>query len=352
MLTVGVEAQEQPNASQTLFERAKVISVSTISEQNEEEFTQRVLARLTTGEQEDTEITIDYYVSPQIQTTAVDRGDTIVVVETNGPDGRTWYVVDQYRIPSLVFIFLLFLAVAGVFARKRAIYAVAGLACSVFVLATFIVPQIAQGRSPLLVGVFGSMVILFVSLFLAHGFHRKTTIALVGTLITVVIAALLATIFVNIADLFGFGSEAAYDLQFLGQDVEFKGLLLAGMIIGTLGVLDDVTTSLVATVHELHAANPRLNASELYTRGSRVGREHIVSLINTLVLAYAGASLPLMLLFGGDQQPLWVTLNSQLVGEEVVRTLVGSIALILAVPITTYLAAHIYAKNPPTRGVK
>lgn len=342
---VASAGEPQNSAPQTIFERAKVTGVEVLSEQSEEEFTQRVRATLTTGDREDEEVQIDHFVSPQVQTSPVDTGDTIVVVESNGPEGRTWFVVDHYRIPSMALIFLFFLIVAAVFARKRAIYAIVGLAFSILILATFIVPQIAAGRSPLLIGAFGAALIMFVSLFLAHGFNRKTTIALIGTLITVVVATILSSIFVGFADLFGYGSEAAYDLQFLGQDVEFKGLLLAGIIIGTLGVLDDVTTALVATIAELHDTNPQMSASELYKRGARVGREHIVSLINTLVLAYAGASLPLMLLFGGDQQPFWVTLNSQLVGEEVIRTLVGSIALVLAVPITTYLASQLYAKD-------
>lgn len=348
-LAVAIIQPQAASAAQPgeapVFEKAKVLSAETLSTVSEDEFTQRVQATITTGEQKDTGITIDHFVSPKVQSSPVEADDTIVIVETNGPEGRTWYVVDHYRIPSMVFIFLFFVAVSFFFARKRAIYAVVGLALSIFILTMFVVPQIAQGSSPILIAVIGSGVILFFALFLAHGFNRKTAIALVGTLITVVVAAILSSLFVHFADLFGYGSEAASSLTFMNQKIELRGLLLAGIIIGTLGVLDDVTTSLVATVQELHEANPRMSARELYQRGTRVGREHIVSLINTLVLAYAGASLPLLLVFSNDMQPFWVTLNSQLVGEEIMRTLVGSIALVLAVPITTFLAARVIKKE-------
>jgi len=147
--------------------------------------------------------------------------------------------------------------------------------------------------------------------------------------------------------LFGLGSEESLDLQYGAlKNINLQGLLLAGIIIGALGVLDDITTAQTAAVAELKLANAKLSFDELYRRGMAVGKEHITSLVNTLALAYAGASLPMLLLFTVYQQPLWVTLNSEFVVEEVVRTVVGSLALTVAVPITTFLAAYWFSRHP------
>lgn len=344
--TTEALSQNSNNQNAATFERAEILSAETIkAAEGEDSFIQRVTAEITTGDFQETQITVDHAVSKDLQTSAVERGDTVIVVETLGPQGATWYIVDHYRIPSFLFLFLFFVAVALFFARKKALFAILGLASSILILTFFVVPQIAQGRSPFLIGILGAAVIMSLSLYIAHGFQKQTTIAFISIAVTVCIASVIASIAVFATQLFGFGSEAAYDLQFFGQDIELRGLLLAGMIIGLLGVLDDVTTSLVATIDQLYEANPQIEKAELYRRGLTVGREHIVSLINTLVLAYAGAGLPLLLLFSGDQQPFWVTLNSQLIGEEIVRTLVGSIALVLAVPITTGIAVISYFKD-------
>lgn len=196
----------------------------------------------------------------------------------------------------------------------------------------------------------GALVIALFSIYLAHGLNRRTTIALISTLLTLGIASGLAILFVKAGKLFGLGSEEAFYIQQLGSlaDLNLQGLLLGGIILGALGVLDDITTAQTAAVYEIKRANSALTVRELYNRGISVGREHISSLVNTLFLAYAGASLPLFLFFtvGGSTQPLWVTLNSEFIAEEVVRTLVGSIALMLAVPITTFLAANYFGNRP------
>jgi len=174
---------------------------------------------------------------------------------------------------------------------------------------------------------------------------------MLSTLITLGISIGLATFFVNISRLLGQGSE---DAMFLANsslgEINLQGLLLAGIIIGTLGVLDDITTAQTSVVGELRLANPTLSKHELHKRALVVGKEHISSLVNTLVLAYAGASLPLFLLFSAyPDTPFWYSLNSQFISEEVVRTLVGSTALILAVPISTYIAAHFLSKTEVTK---
>jgi uncharacterized membrane protein len=144
----------------------------------------------------------------------------------------------------------------------------------------------------------------------------------------------------------GNGTEDAFFLQANSLKINLQGVFLSGIIIGVLGVLDDVTTGQSAAVEELHFANPTLGFSELYRRGLSVGREHIASLVNTLVLAYTGVSFPFLLLYGSRQlQPLWVTLNGNFIAEEIVRTLVGSSVLVIAVPLTTLLAAYYYGRK-------
>lgn len=272
----------------------------------------------------------------------VEPGDKVVVIQSENPQGVTYSIIDHYRLPGLGLITLLFLGLAVLLGRRKALMSVLGLIVSIGVLIYFILPQIATGSNPLLISFVGAVFIAVCSLSLAHGFEQRTRIALVSTLITLGLSALLSMGFVSLARLTGLGSDDALYLTFGPlEHVNLKGILLGGILIGALGVLDDITTAQAAAVDEIRKANPKLSFHELYRRGLSVGREHIASLINTLVLAYAGASLPLFLLLTSDRsQPLWMILNSEFLGEEIVRTLVGSTTLLLAVPITTGLAAY------------
>jgi uncharacterized membrane protein len=196
---------------------------------------------------------------------------------------------------------------------------------------------------------------MFITIYLAHGFSKKTTIALISTFLTLILTGALSTLFVHMTFLSGLGSDDAYALQ-IGPEakINFRGLLLGGILIGTLGVLDDVTTGLSASVFELYKANPKISFGQLLKSGLAIGREHISSLVNTLVLAYAGASLPifLTLVLNPNNYPLWSILNSELIVEEIVRTLAGSIGLVAAVPLTTFLATiyitEFYSKSKKT----
>jgi uncharacterized membrane protein len=283
----------------------------------------------------------------------VEIGDKVIVYKITSEGNSNYYIADTYRLPSIIWIVIAFFAAAIVFARWKGLTSIIGLAVSVLVIAKFVVPQIIAGRNPMLISLLGALVIALVSIYLSHGFNRRTTIALSGTLITLAFAAVLSYIFVWGTKLFGLGSEESFYLQFgsLGS-LNLQGLLMGGIILGALGVLDDITTSQSAAVEELKRANPTFNFKELYQRGTSIGREHIASLVNTLFLAYAGASLPLFLFFTtmNAGQPLWVTLNAEFIAEEIVRTLVGSTALILAVPITTFLAARYFAAHEPSAG--
>lgn len=305
---------------------------------------QLVKVRLTSGPEAGRELELEYTdFRPENPEQKLRVGNRVVVTRSVAGDLVQYYVADRYRLPALGWIFIAFLGLGVALGRRRGAMAILGLAISIFILGRWIVPMIVAGHSPLLVSLLGAVAIAVISLYLAHGFKRQTTVALAGTAITLGLAAALATVFIRAGGLLGLGSEAAYYLQFGTTGVvNLRGLLLGGILIGTLGVLDDITTAQAAVVAELRHANPTLSRSELYRRALRVGREHIASLINTLALAYAGASLPLFLFFasGDSGAPLWTAANSEMVAEEIIRTLVGSSALILAVPLTTALAVR------------
>jgi len=274
------------------------------------------------------------------------EGEQVVILKNREFDQVLHYVADKYRLPMLGLLFMAFFALIVFFTGVKGFTAMIGLVFNILVIVGFILPQILAGANPLLVCFGGGVVILVVSLYCAHGFNQRTSIALVSTLISLVVALVLSMIFVSLAKLSGIGTEEAFFLQFgeHGQ-INLQGLLLGGMVIGALGVLDDVTTAQSAAVDELKKANPRFGFLELYQRALSIGKEHITSLVNTLALAYAGASLPALLIFTIAQQPVWVILNSEAIAEELVRTLVGSVALILAVPITTALAAWWWTRS-------
>lgn len=277
-------------------------------------------------------------------------GDKVLLARgtTSGIINQPYYITDRYRLPALLFIILLFVMVAVLFGRIRGVTSLIGLAMSVLVLAYFVVPQILAGRDPLLTCLAGAATIALVSLYLAHGFNKRTTIALSGTLITLAISAFLSIFFVSMTKLIGLATDASFYLE-IGKNInlDLRGLLLGSILIGSLGVLDDVTIGQAATVYELKNANQAQGEKELYQRAMAIGREHIASLINTLFLAYAGVALPLILYLAAFQSqiPLWFTLNGEPIAEEIVRTMVGSIAIILAVPITTLIAAWIFGRK-------
>lgn len=277
-------------------------------------------------------------------------GDAVVVAKpasTPGARKDLYYITDRYRTNNLIVVALIFFALAIYFGRRRGFTAIIGMLFSILVIFGFIIPNIVHGADPLLICVIGAIIIILLSLYLSHGFNRRTTVALVSTLLTLGIAIALDLFFVHLAGLRGTGTEEAFYLQFDTFKINLEGLLLGGILIGVLGVLDDVTTGQTAAVEEIAAASDQtLGLSELYKRGLSVGREHIASLINTLVLAYVGASFPLLLLYSTQRlQPLWVILNSNFIAEEIVRTLVGSATLVIAVPLTTLLAAWVYSRR-------
>lgn len=268
-------------------------------------------------------------------------GDKVVVNQFKKADNSYQYVVSDFvrRTPLSILALVFFLAVIIV-GKWRGFTSFIGLLISFIVLIQFIIPQIIAGANPIFIAVSGSLIIILTTLYLAHGINKKTTAALLGTIISLTITAFLAYFFVNFLKLSGFGNEEASFLSMTpGIKINLQGIFLAGIIIGALGVLDDITVSQSAVVFELAETDKNLTFKELYKKGLKIGQDHIASLVNTLVLAYAGASLPLFLLFaisGGE--PISGLINREIIASEIVRTLVGSIGLISAVPITTVIA--------------
>jgi uncharacterized membrane protein len=272
-------------------------------------------------------------------------GDAVVLawVEDGQPDFEYQYA-DRERRGVLIGIFLAFAVAVGALGRLRGLAALVGLILSVVVVVAYIVPAIASGSSAVLVSIVGSGTVALLALYLAHGFRPLTHVAFAGTVLALLATFGLAAIVLEIAQFSGFSSEESLYLAVAGN-VDIRGLLLAGVVLGALGALDDVTVTQASAVWELHKAQPSMTAIELTQAGLRIGRDHIASTVNTLLLAYAGASMPLLLLFSLSGLRLADVANSEVVAVEIVRTLVGSIGLVLAVPLTTYLAAAIATRS-------
>ncbi len=271
--------------------------------------------------------------------------DRVVVNTTAGSAGEQEYViVDFVRSDSLLLLSIIFTALLVLIARLKGLSSLLGMIFTFFVVFAFILPRISSGDSPVAIAIIGSLIIIPVSFILAHGFNKKTVVAIISSVLTLIITTVLGSIFINIGHLTGLSSEEAGMLALDRQNLNMKGVLLAGMVVGALGVLDDITISQAAIVDELSRTAKLYNPRELYSRSMIIGKDHITSMVNTLVLAYAGASLPLLLIFINNPHPFGEIVNYEMISEEIIRTLIGSIGLILAVPITTYLAANLYKK--------
>jgi uncharacterized membrane protein len=301
------------------------------------------IAVLVVGEGEGVGDHVQVELPPEVVAMDVEVGDELVLNRDPGIEGSgpTYQFQDFARGTPIVVLALAFVLVVGLVARLRGLLAILGLGFAFLVLLGFMLPALLAGGSPLWVTLVGSSAIMFVVLYLAHGFSARTTTALIGTLAGLALTAVLGSIAVAVARLTGFADENTLQLQQYDPTLDFTGLVLAGIAVAGLGVLNDVTITQASAVWQLHEVSPEMGWRELFRRGMAIGRDHIASTIYTIVFAYAGAALPLLLLFEIYQRPFWTVLTGSEVGEEVVRTLVGAIALVLAVPLTTVVGALI-----------
>jgi uncharacterized membrane protein len=251
---------------------------------------------------------------------------------------------DFERRSPLLWLTLAFAAIVLIATRWRGARALVGLAVSLGIVVLFVVPAILEGSPPLVVATAGALAVMLVTIPLAHGGGPLAIAACLGTAVALLVTVLLAELATDLAHISGFATEEVTLLQAGGSGLSVQGLLLAGIVIGALGVLDDLTVSQASTVLALRRANPALGARELYRRGVAVGHDHIVATVNTLVLAYVGAALPVLLVFSLADTGFLDAVNGEVIASEIVATLVGSIGLIVAVPVTTALAATLAAR--------
>ena len=290
------------------------------------------------------EITSVDYGLRQITSSSVKIHPQEIILVTVGQRPDTGEVraffTDFVRSKTILYLFIVFVFFSVLISGWKGIRSLIAILFSLGVIVFFMLPQILSGRDPVFVSIIGAFVFLSISQYLVYGWNLKTHSAVVGILVSLIITGSISAFFINFTRLTGFGDEnAMFLVQLTSQNINMRGLLLAGMIIGALGVLDDLVISQASAVFELHSTNQELGFKTLYQRAMNIGKDHVAATVNTLVLAYAGASLPMLLLFSISNQDPAMLINISYIAEEIVRTLVGSIGLIASIPITTSLAA-------------
>ncbi|MHA6761644.1 YibE/F family protein [Streptacidiphilus sp. PAMC 29251] len=302
-----------------------------------------VTVRLSSGK--DAGTSVQQTLTPD-QTAVYSAGEKVIMdYSPTAPAALRYSVSDADRSFPLMILAGIFAVAVVLVGRLRGLAALVALAISFGVLSLFVLPAILKGEDPLRVAVIGGGAIMFLALYLCHGLSARTSVAVIGTLSSLALIGVLGEVFIGLTHLTGNTSDETSLVHSLFTGIKLPGLLLAGVIIGSLGVLNDVTVTQASSVWELRAADPTMGARALYRAGIRIGRDHIASTVNTLVMAYAGAALPLMLLFSIANRGIWTVATSEIVAEEIVRTLVGSIGLIASVPLTTALAALVASRD-------
>ena len=272
-------------------------------------------------------------------------GDEVIVSGIQQNEKTEYFIVDYQRRKALMLMVAAFVGLTILIARWKGVASFLGMIYSFFVIIKFVLPQILSGQNPIVTAVIAAIMIIPVTFYVSHGFNRKTHVAISGTLVTLTLTSIISSLCIEFTKLSGFATEDATFLQLSAVNpINMKGLLMAGIIVGLLGILDDITISQAAIVEKLRQASPSLSPHELFTRAMDVGKDHIGSVINTLILVYAGAALPFMLLFFATPQSFATFVNFEMIAEEVVRTITASMGLVLAVPITTFFAAFKFKK--------
>lgn len=333
----NIPKEEKMEAVVTSIKEEKQIEVM----DGKKQLYQKLELRVTKGKLKDKMITIENGKLPVVNLRKYQVGEELVITGSKDMEGKdVFYINDYVRRGSLLWLFAIFVGLTVIIGGKRGLASLLGMVLSFLIIFLYILPQISAGSDPITVSIIASLFIIPITFYLSHGINKKTTFAVVGTLIALIITGMLANFFVDFARLTGFASEEASFLQAAKPGlVNIQALILAGIIIGVLGILDDITIAQAGVVYQLKDTSPNLRFGELYSRAMDIGKDHIASMVNTLVLVYTGAALPLLLLFINNPQPFSDIINYEIIAEEIVRTLVASIGLILAVPITTFITA-------------
>lgn len=267
-------------------------------------------------------------------------GDKVVVSISKTPENViNAYFVDFVRTTPILWLTGIFAVSIILISRWKGVRALLSTVFSLYIIIGYIIPHILVGEDPLTVSIIGSIILLGVTLYLTYGWTLKTHSAVISMILVLLLTGALSALFVLFTKLNGTGDEnVMFLMQLMETPINLRGLLLGGMIIGALGVLDDLVTTQASAVFELHHANPNFKFRDLFNSAMRIGQDHVAATVNTLVLAYAGASLPMLLMFSLARGDYGYLINFSFIAEEIVRTLVGSLGLIAAVPLTTAIA--------------
>lgn len=319
-------------AEGTSFERARITAVDLDADP-------AIRAVLLTGPGTGAEIPVG--APPEVLSQPVPVGATIQVIFDRAglEDGAPFIFVDYVRDVPLLWLVAVYVVGVAAVARWRGLAAMVGLGASLVIIGTFVLPALMSGTSPLLVALVGSSAMMFLSVYLAHGVSIRTTTALLGTFAGLAVTTLLALWSADATHLIGTGSEEGYTVSGLFPEMSLRAMLVCGFVIAGLGALNDVTITQASAVWELHGADPTAKRRSVFGRAMRIGRDHIASTVYTLAFAYVGTALPMLLAMALFDRSLGALLTSGALAEEIVRTLVSSIGLILAIPITTAIAA-------------
>ena len=308
--------------------------------------TERITVSLDAAPEDEPVVIERRYVAGATITIEVAAGDRVLVTRTETAEGPAYYIADRRRTGALWILGGAFVLLVLAVGRWHGLGSLIGLGASFLVIVRFVIPGILAGLDPVAVAVAGALTIVATTLLLAHGPNARTALAIAATALALGATSVLSVVVVRMLALGGLADEDPLQLFALtGGAIDARGLLLAGFILGALGVLDDVTTTQVGTVAELRSANAALGPRELYRRAMNVGRDHVAATVNTLMLAYAGAALPLLLVLATQGEPGSVLIHRELFATELARTLAGSLGIVSAVPIATVLAALAFGRG-------
>lgn len=335
----------KPDSLSTQNEKIYHGTVSEIKETTQTHFEQRqyIQQNLQVSISENKKaISVSTEYQPENSPSIYEKGDAVLIgsIPNNGTED-TYYLIGYDRTSILLLLLAIFICLALLITKKQGVNALLSMGFSFSVIFFFILPLILDGMNPLLVSISGIFLIIPISFSLTHGLTHKTISAIIGTVISLITTGFLAALVIHAANITGITTEEVEVLFYsTNQTISLSGILLAGILIGALGIFDDVAISQASIVQQLKETSPKLSPSQVFTKAMNVGRDHIASVINTLVLVYTGASLSTLLLFLIYPRPLIVLLNSEIVVIQIVIALVGSIGLILTVPITTYASIY------------
>ncbi len=284
-------------------------------------------------------ITIPTFADKTLSSAKYTPGDKLIISSQSVNDKVFYAVSDRDRTFAYIGLIALFVALVVLIGRIQGLISIGAMIVSFSLLTQFTIPQIVEGVDPIVVSMITALVIIPLTFYLSHGFNKKTSLAVVATMIALFLTAILSVAFTKFGSLTGLSSDEADAVIFkLGSSLRLADLLIAGMIISAMGVLDDVTISQIGIVQALNKVRPDMKDHHLFAVAMAQGRDHIASLVNTLILVYAGAALPLFLLVYKSETPLWVVIQRESIAEEITRTFVSSIGIIAAVPIATLIA--------------